>query len=764
MFNSIEEISNYAVLNVSFNEMEEFMKTENLKLAQPIPEDLLQKVIDKVCASLNPEDDPKYFFKELTENKNIQFITPSDIKAFIKIHMLETRKDVVEEFLITILRKELKFKADEIKMLQKYYSDIKKKHDQEKERKLREKTKIEKDKDTSDITLYPYRIGKNGIYKSMKAEDGTEYETEISSTPCKIIATGDNVDTGELLYKICIIDAKKRERVFWKSTSELLTRAGVLELLKDGMTFCELQVSDIELIFSAYLRDSFYMNGLPDELAASKSGWKQHKNLFVVGFKGYRKDGSTAEIIQLDNNSAELYDQTGTLEGWTAGAKELLRFDPVRFKLYASCTPAILSLINVSSFLQEQYGPSGRLKTLTGWFCASVWGNPLPLQINAKSTPKGIEAFVGFNTDLPTFIDELSTNESEIEKLVYTIAGGVGRSTSNKNKGYEMPKTWNTVVLTTGENPILPTNAKTGQLVRDVPLKEGVNEQLEQKTVSQIEEAITTNYGLVRDLYIQEIFANKDEIREIYEEFYNAFPKLEIKNIASSRAQKYYAAIATAGYLIENVFGDLGIDQRDPMEIVTKYFMENIGAEPVFVPDHERAFNAFKDWFMHNMRYFEEDDAEHPLNHERYGWFGGPGEDCICITETQLEKVIKDLGYNYKGTVHNWKQDEKYLLAKVHKKGTKDYKEYKFDLSRNGVRASVFKIPFDKALTAEQQRKADNNFKLDDEYKENEEVPKWHRKPRKSILEEVEKTEEDHIEEKDAVIVNDSYIQEGATC
>lgn len=541
------------------------------------------------------------------------------------------------------------------------------------------------------VDLFPYKITSEGIFKKVPSKDNPQEvnDVRISSTPCKIIAIGDNVDTGEILYKICITDAKKREKIYWKSTSDLLTRAGALELLKCGMIFKEPNVLDIENLFDTYIHA---INGkLPEELTASKSGWKKGFSTFVVGNYGYSQDGCYP-ILQMENSTAELYAQQGTLEGWKVAADILLEYDAVRFKFYASCTPMLLSLLNVSSFLQEQCAPSGLLKTLTGWFCASIWGNPVPLQINARSTPKGIEAFVGFNTDLPTYIDETSTNEKEIKDLIYTIANGVGRSTSNKSRGYEMPKIWSTVVLTTGENPILPTNAKMGQLVRNVPLKGGVDTKLDQEIVATAESAIMENYGHFRELYIQKVFKYKSELKKIYTAFRNEFPKTE--DITSERAKKFYAAIATAGLLVEEVYKDIGITTKDPFEIVNHYFEANVISSTVFVPDYMRALEAVYSWFDANRIYFEDPVEEgKEINHERYGWIRG---NYICFIPIKIEEFVTKSGYNYLGCLEEWKNNK--IIATRTKKNSSGSISIlpKTEIKVDGHNIQVIKIPLRK--------------------------------------------------------------------
>jgi len=551
--------------------------------------------------------------------------------------------------------------------------------------------KVVKDNEIEEILLAPYSIQKNGIYKKLVKivkEETIAIEKRICLTPFNIVAKGDNVDTNAIMFKLLVKDLKGRTHAVWKSAGDLFTRAGILELMaKDRFAFKESNVNEIEELMEQYVETIKYE--LPEEVTASRSGWKNNNTLFVCGSAGYTESGKST-VLQLENNTAELYTQQGTVEGWKYGAEKLFKYDAVRFKAYSSCVPIILALLGVQSFIVEQIGTSGMLKTLSHEACASMFGDPSKLLLNAKSTPKGIEAFVGYNTDLPTFIDETSTNPDDIKELIYTIANGVGRSTSNKSKGYEMPKTWKTVTLTTGENPILPANAKMGQLVRNIPLKGGVTEQLEQEVIEEIEHAIRDNYGLISDLVIKEVFDNRDKLTDIYKDYFNLFETPDTKSNTDARAKRFYAAIATAGYLLENVFGDISMEQKDPFSIVNRYYTENLINSSVFVPDHERALGAFYSWFAANRNLFEE-NTEHS-NHKVCGCVeeDSNGKGFIFVLPVEIEKVVTDLGYNFKGCESNWKTDG-IMLTHPHSK-TDERQEVKWGKKINGAKTLTYKI------------------------------------------------------------------------
>jgi uncharacterized protein (DUF927 family) len=575
-----------------------------------------------------------------------------------------------------------------------------------------QKPEKEQEQEQFELNLYPYKITTEGIFKKVPSKDDpqTLHDMRISSTPCKITALGDNVDTGEILYKLQITDAKQKSKLLWKAGDDLLTRAGVLQLIKDGMIFSELSVADMEILFNQYLQD--LPAELPEEITASRSGWKANGSTFVVGNYGYTKDGVTT-VLQLENNTAELYAQQGALEEWKVAANVMLKYDAIRFKFYTTCTPMLLGPLGIISFLQEHCAPSGSLKTLTGWFCASIWGNPVTLQMNAKSTPKGIEAFVGYNTDLPVFIDEVSTNEKDIKDMIYTIANGTGRGTSNIKHGYEMPKTWSTVVLTTGESPILPTNAKMGQLVRNVPLRGGVEEKLDQEIVATVETAIQENYGLFRELYIQKVFRYKKDLKTFYNKFRVSFATTD--GVTDERAKKFYAAIATAGLLVEQIFKEIGIETRDPFEVVNSYFDTNVMSSTIFVPDYLRALDAVYSWVDANRIYFEETEGqEHQINHERYGWLRG---EHVCFIPIKLEEFVTKAGYNYLGCLEEWKNHGILMTRNKKNKGGSVSVLSKTEIKDNGHNVQVIKIPVRKGEEEDTIKEKDDHKSKDDDDK-----------------------------------------------
>jgi len=573
---------------------------------------------------------------------------------------------------------------------------------------------------TFSCYFYPYKVTETGIDKQKPCQDQSTDEMKcvfelLSPTPCIITAVGVNIDKGTILYKLYLKDSRGKEKILWKKPSELLKKVEVVKLLDEGMHFKESDSTEMINFFDKFITQ--YQDVLPEENVASKSGWKNDFSLFVVGDKAISATGIQT-VLQKDNPTAEVYTQKGELGPTVEVINMLRKYDAVSFKLYTSCTPPILKLLNIHSFVETQQTPSGRLKTTISLLAASIWGDPERLQLNAESTRAGIQKHIEFCTDLPIFVDETSITDN-IKDMVYLIANGVGRSKSNSEGGLVMPSTWSTVVLTTGEKPILPESAQMGQQVRVVPLRDGVNEKLPSLTVKQILNTITTNYGHIGILFLQKLFKEKDNIKFLFNAFLNDFPEME--DITSDRAKEYYAAIATAGYLLEKVFEEIKVDAKNSLAICKHYFHENIISNS-FISDHIKALGATYSLFSANEVYFRDEDGEHILNHERYGWIRDDKEhgSCVCFIPDKLKKYLNsEIGPNtYEAATDEWR-NLGILIPKLQKsKSTDSFTRLKKnEISVSERKVPVIKIPFN-AFTKYLKLEDENKEKL-----ESSEVP-----------------------------------------
>jgi putative DNA primase/helicase len=151
---------------------------------------------------------------------------------------------------------------------------------------------------------------------------------------------------------------------------------------------------------------------------------------------------------------------------------------------------------------------------------------------------------------------------------------------------------------------------------------------------------------------------------DVYEAFFEALPNVE--DITSNRVKKYYACMATAGYLLEKVFAQIGIDPADPLKVCTRYFEMNV-TNTTIMPDYLKILNITYSWYTANEAHFGDDDSSEVGGNDRnevlekYGWIRTVnGEETInFVQETLKAQIIKVVGKDganrYESASNVWK-------------------------------------------------------------------------------------------------------------
>lgn len=524
------------------------------------------------------------------------------------------------------------------------------------------------DFESFNFSMYPFSVKsgpESGIYKEVQNKYGDSNIIQVASTPCVITAIGENIDNGSILYKLKIRDIKGHEKYVWKSTSDLLKKSEILKLQDDGLHFKESRANDLIDYFDKFITQ--YNNKLVSEFAASVGGWKKDFSIFVLGSRAITKD-SINEVLQLDNPTANFFSVKGDLDQWVKGAQYIANYPAVRYKMYNAMVPPILRLLYLVSYILDNHVDSGRLKSVSNWLAASMWGDPIQQQAGGNSSHVGILNLISYCVDIPTFLDETGQNPEAARKLSYSV-GNVGSRLTGRNdgkKGLVVPPASATVLLATGEHPIIPENSNAGEDVRVNPLTEGVEKEFSPQEVIELERLIRENHGHIVVLFIQELLKHKDRIRDIFNANLEALPP--VSGISENRVKKQYAAIATAGNILEMVFEKIGIAAEDPVKICSRYFEMNVMSKG-FTADHVKALSVAWHWYNTNEVYFQEND----INHTQYGWIREDKEikdQLICFDEEQLKKQIAaSLGPNrYESAVNKWRDLEIVKVRKIEEK------------------------------------------------------------------------------------------------
>jgi len=508
----------------------------------------------------------------------------------------------------------------------------------------------------------------NGIFKMTFDKEGGLHEKRITASHCSVVAIGRNIDTRELLYKLRIQDLKGAETFIWKTTGALMKKTEVLKLQEVGMHFKEVDANDVIEYLDAYIVRA--SNSLKEEFTVSTGGWKKNFSMYVIGNRCITSD-SVSEIVQMENPTAINFEVQGTLEDWVKGAKYIIDYPAVRFKVYNAFAATLLRMLKLTSYLVDNHVETGRLKSVSNALAAGCFGKPWAQQVAGSSTSVGVLGMLTYCIDIPTFMDETSQNVETARKLAYSV-GNAGKRVKGKSDGKAgivIPSEMSTVLLMTGENPIIPENSNGGEDVRVLPLTEGVSAKLSPEDISSMELLLSENYGHIIVPFIQEVLKRRNEIPDIFRQ--NLIQLPASNSISEDRVKKQYAVAATAGVILEKIFENIGITPMNPLETVTKYYEMNV-ARQGFTPDHIKILRSVYNWYAANAVYFEDDleteNGKKTVNHTRYGWmrdFISHGQ-CVCFIENPLkDHISKEFGANkYETVMEAWK-NENILIATV---------------------------------------------------------------------------------------------------
>lgn len=245
------------------------------------------------------------------------------------------------------------------------------------------------------------------------------------------------------------------------------------------------------------------------------------------------------------------YHKNGTFDEWVELMEPHRERDNFRFILASSFTAPLLRILSQRIFFVYNWGSSKGGKTAGLKAALSAWGNPEKLMVNFNATQVALERIAAFYNDLPLGIDErqlAGSNQESIEKIVYMIASGTGRTRGNKAGGLQAMNTWRTVCLATGEEPLSRSSTETGVSTRVLEIYGGPFD--DEKSASEMHQKSCEHYGWAGDYFI-ECLLRTDE-KDIIENYHKMVEEVtKVSDGISGSHISGIAAVALADCMIE---------------------------------------------------------------------------------------------------------------------------------------------------------------------------------------------------------------------
>lgn len=394
-----------------------------------------------------------------------------------------------------------------------------------------------------------------------------------------------------------------------------------------------------------------------------------------------------AENVCLEASAHGPYEAAGTLVGWQKGVATLVSSHAIPLLgVSTALAGPLLALAGQEGGGINLFGTSSRGKTTVAQASASVWGRggSSPGFVRAwRATANGLEGVAASATDTVLILDELGVVEArDAASAIYGLANGTGKARAARDGSLRDPRTWRTLILSTGELPIegklaedRGRRAKAGQLVRmlDIPADRGAGFGIfdhggEGNNPSSIADAMkraaVTDYGTAGPEFVRRLLS-KDAERAVRDLrlYIDDFVKSRLPDGSDGqviRAAQRLGLIGAAGELARGL-GICPWQEGAAFEAATwalQRWIENRGgadaAETRHAVEQVRRFIE-----AHGESRFDSiDDHDRNPVHNRAGWRCGAGDDrewlippemwkteiCISMDPTFVAKVLVDRG------------------------------------------------------------------------------------------------------------------------
>lgn len=533
-----------------------------------------------------------------------------------------------------------------------------------------------------------YKVEDGGIIRIEESKDDSGEpiykKITVCLNPFVLCGKSTPIEDEGVLYKIRYADQEGEIKEFWANMTTLLVKKDLKELfLRKGINCPENNIL-FECVDYISLSIAYLGIGLKRGYGAIRNGWDDDKTRFVVGDRCVTRDGIDEVLTVAENkNVFENLKKEGSLKEWSRGVNDILSYDIVRFKCYDAMTAPLKALLNIESHVTDHYGNTSAGKTFTSWLALSMIGDAQRLMIGAKSTKKGILVHVRDFSDLPILIDETSDAGDAIGDIVYTLTSNKGRVKSTTSGALDGGEHYRTTAMMTGEKPVRDCLTNSGQMYRVNEIQETLP-QLSTGKIKKITDCINQNHGHVIELFIQELFKSEDKLQGIYEKCIEEIP--DTTSNIEGRSKLIFACIMTSGIILEKIFKRIGIDAKDPGEVVSNYFKKCILEKPIEL-EYIRALRVVVDWVGSEygrfavVNEFDENDERIKDHSKRYGWVDG---QYIDIIGSEFTKKMKDEGFSPTKIKEDWIKEGVTVENDPRRKGTCRFK--RGNMTRAGIR------------------------------------------------------------------------------
>jgi uncharacterized protein (DUF927 family) len=441
----------------------------------------------------------------------------------------------------------------------------------------------------------------HGVRKNISSNGGYITVT-VCPSPVVISKRFENVDTKCEKAEISFYRDHNWKR-FSAARSSVFNKSALIGCADRGLPVNSSNAGDMVAYLSSYETANLYK--IPLLKSTERLGWLSDTEFFPYTAS---KDVCFETELQESDEVHRSLSERGSYEVWHGAAAKLRQNPFARFMLASSFAAPLLEPLSHRVFFVNIWHDTTSGKSAAAKLAVAAWGNPLKIMGSFNATAVGLERKADTLRNILYGLDERQlANEKRlpISQIVYGLANGFGRIRGAKEGGVQSVTSWRTIVLSTGEEPLITEEAHDGLGTRVLELHgQPAADKAFGKEVHTIAEK---NYGFAGRMFIERLckkLSSKknmalDDFQSILTAMREKFPTAsQLENAAAVALGDFYSDMWLFNADRETAF-------KNSVQTALLMLENNIEHEKEDIVS--RAWQHVQDWCVANDKAFGND-------------------------------------------------------------------------------------------------------------------------------------------------------------
>ncbi|WP_067925448.1 phage NrS-1 polymerase family protein [Alicyclobacillus shizuokensis] len=331
---------------------------------------------------------------------------------------------------------------------------------------------------------------------------------------------------------------------------------------------------------------------------------------------------------------------------------KLAPFGTAKLVIYAALAAPMLHMIGADSFAVDIAGETRQGKTTVLKLAASLYGHPDRMLMSWNTTRVAFERYAGLMNHLPMFYDETNAAPKKdlLPEFIYQFSTNMGKGRGSL-QGTRKADTWRTVLLTTGEEPIVSLSKAGGATARVLVLQNppfGERSEATAETLEWIKSAIEESHGHAARAWIAYLADVGAEViaKEVSQAKAEYRKQAKGQGAVAERLAEHMAVLDVAGRMCDECFN---VRIYDFAHMYGEWLDILSGLKEYDRP--QQALDTTIGWVTANSDCFAV-GTHVPLGHETLGRID---ENQIAIIGYIWEQMISNAGFSPEGILKSWR-------------------------------------------------------------------------------------------------------------